>query len=392
MLNFNFYSPTEFEFGKDTQFEVGRLLKKHGATKVLVHYGGGSIKRSGLYDEVIKVLNDENIYYVELGGVVPNPRDTLVYKGIKLVRKEQVDFILAIGGGSVIDSAKAIAMGALYEGDFWNLYDGTKATKALPVGVILTIPAAGSEASNSTVITKVDKGLKRGTNSDLVRPKFAIINPELHYTIPKYHTFAGIVDMMSHIFERYLTNTKNVELTDLMCEAVLVAIINSARVILKEPNNYEARANIAWASTIAHNGILGVGRQGDWACHRMEHELSALYDVSHGAGLAVVFPNYMRYTLDHDVDRYYRLAVNVFGITKGSDKKEIAKKGIDKLTKFYQEIGMPTTFNEIGASEKDIPILLKQLKTNVGSSFGSFVKLTMEDAKNIYKMCLLTHI
>lgn len=388
MLNFTFYSPTEFVFGKDTQHEVGQLLHKHGASKVLLHYGGGSIKRSGLYDQVIKSLEQANIPFVELGGVVPNPRSGLVYKGIELVKKEKIDFILAVGGGSVIDSAKAIAMGALYDGDFWDLYDGTKPLKALPVGVILTIPAAGSEASNSTVITKEELGLKRGTNSDLVRPKFAIMNPELHYTIPSYHTFAGVVDMMSHIFERYLTNTKDVLLTDLMCEAVLVAIINSARAILKNPNDYEARANIAWAATVAHNGLLGVGREGDWASHRMEHELSALYDVSHGAGLAVIFPNYMKYTLDHDVNRYYRLAVNVFNIKPNTDKRMVGLLGIEALINFYKEINMPTTFNDIGAKEEDIPVLLKNLEINFGSIFGNFVKLTMKDAENIYKMCL----
>ncbi|MGI6787068.1 MAG: iron-containing alcohol dehydrogenase [Acholeplasmataceae bacterium] len=389
MINFQFYSPTEIVFGKDTELEVAKLLKKHGATKVLVHYGGGSIKKSGLYDRVINKLNEAKIPFLESGGVVPNPRSGLVYKGIELVKKEKIDFILAVGGGSVIDSAKAIAMGALYDDDFWNLYDGVKPTKALSVGVILTIPASGSEASNSTVITNEKLGLKRGTNSDLVRPKFSIINPELTYTLPKYHAFAGVVDMMSHIFERYLTNTKNVELTDLMQEAVLISIIKSARKMLEDPFDYIARANICWAGTIAHNGVLGVGRVGDWASHALEHELSALYDVSHGAGLAVVFPNYMLYTLDHDVNRYYRLAVNVFGIEPSeTEKREVAIKGIRRLQQFYQEIGMPLTFQELGAKAEDIPRLVKQLEINKGLTFGNFVKLTMEDAAKIYQMCI----
>lgn len=389
MINFNFYSPTEFVFGKDTELKIAKLLTKHGANRVLIHYGGGSIKKSGLYDRVITVLNDHDIKYFELGGVVPNPRSKLVYEGINLVRKEKIDFILAIGGGSAIDSAKAIALGTYYEGDFWDLYDGFTPTKAVPVGVILTLPASGSEASNSTVITNEKLGLKRGTNSDLIRPVFAIINPELTYTLPSYHAFAGVVDMMSHIFERYLTNTKDVFLTDLMSEAVLVAIIDAAGKMLVDPYDYEARATISWAGTIAHNGLLGVGRIGDWVSHRLEHELSALYDVSHGAGLAVVFPNYMLYTLDHDIDRYYQLAVNVFKVEPNEqNKRQIATEGIIRLKEFYKKIGMPLTFKEIGAKEEDIPVLLEKLEVNMGPVFGNFVKLTIEDARKIYLMCV----
>ena len=389
MINFQFYSPTEFVFGKDSELRVAHLLKKHSATKVLFHYGGGSIKRSGLYDRVVNTLKENNIPYVELGGVVPNPRLSLVNEGIKIVKENHIDFILAVGGGSVMDSAKAIAIGTKYDGDLWDLYTGTKIKEALPVGVIVTIPASGSEASNSSVITNDKLGLKKGTNSDLIRPKFAIMNPELTYTIPNYHAFAGVVDMMSHIFERYLTNTPDVDLTDLMQEAVLISIMDNAKRLLKDPRDYNARAHIMWAGTIAHNGILGVGRTTDWASHGLEHELSALYDVSHGAGLAVIFPHYMLYTLDHDVDRYYRLAVNVMKVKPDvNDKRNVAIKGIRKLQAFYKSLGMPLTFDDIGAKKEDIPQLVKQLEINRGSIFGGFVDLTMDDARKIYESCL----
>ncbi|XFA98294.1 iron-containing alcohol dehydrogenase [Candidatus Izemoplasma sp. B36] len=388
MLNFNFYSPTNFVFGKDTESQVGELVKKEKAKKVLIHYGSGSIKRSGLFDRVIKSLEEVNIEYVELGGVVPNPRDTLVYEGIELCREEKVDFILAVGGGSTIDSAKAIAAGVKYKGDFWDFYEKTATiTKAVKIGVILTIPAAGSEGSNATVITKTDGMLKRVTYGDSIRPVFSIINPELTYTLPSYQTAAGIVDMMAHIFERYLTKTNDVLLTDRLCEATLVSIIEAAKVVMEEPTNYEARATICWAGTIAHNGSLGVGRQEDWASHRLEHELSALYDVTHGAGLAVIFPSYMRYTVNVDVQRYRRLAVKVFGI-KDKPKKplKVALAGIQALENFFKSINMPTSFEDIGAKKEDIDMLVKKLRINCGDVVGFFKGITMEDAKNIYEL------
>ncbi|MBN2540575.1 MAG: iron-containing alcohol dehydrogenase [Bacilli bacterium] len=388
MLNFSFYSPTEFVFGKDTELQVGTLLKYYKAKKVLIHYGSGSIKRSGLFDRVVQTLEEEKIEFVELGGVVPNPRDTLVYEGIELCKAEGVDFILAVGGGSAIDSAKAIALGVKYKGDFWDFYDNKAVPKtALNLGVVLTIPAAGSEGSGSTVITKTDGMLKRGLFTRHVRPVFAIVNPELTYTLPRYQTAAGVVDMMSHIFERYLTRTQDVILTDRLAEAALVSIIEAAKVVMKEPTNYEARATICWAGTIAHNGSLGVGRQDDWSTHGLEHELSALYDVTHGAGLAVMFPAFMRYTVDVDVQRYRRLAVKVFGI-KDKPKKpmKVALAGIDALEAFFKEIGMPTSFEEVGAKKEDIDILLKKLEINRGSTFGAFKELTLEDARKIYEL------
>ena len=388
MLNFNYYSPTEFLFGKDTENNVGTLLKKYKAKKVLIHYGSGSIKRSGLFDRVIKSIENEKIDYVELGGVVPNPRDTIVYEGIELCKNEKVDFILAVGGGSAIDSAKAIAAGAKYNGDFWDFFDHKAVVKnALKIGVILTIPAAGSEGSSATVITKTEGMLKRGAGSSFFRPSFAIINPELTYTLPSYQTAAGVVDMICHVFERYFTKTKDVILTDRLAEATIISIIEAMRVILEEPTNYEARATICWAGTIAHNGSLGVGRQEDWATHELEHELSALYDATHGAGLAVMFPAFMRYTVNEDVQRYRRLAVRVFGI-KDKPKKplKVALAGIDALEAFFKEIGMPTSFKELGAKEEDIDKLMEKLHINQGDKFGHFKELTMEDSRKIYEL------
>ncbi|QWB99888.1 iron-containing alcohol dehydrogenase [Mycoplasmatota bacterium] len=388
MNNFIFHSPTKFVFGKDTEKEVGQLLKSYKAKKVLIHYGTGSIKRSGLFDRVVDSIEEANIEYVELGGVVPNPRDTLVYEGIDLCKKENVDFVLAVGGGSAIDSAKAIAAGAKYDGDFWDFYDHKAEMKdALKIGVILTIPAAGSEGSASAVITKTDGMLKRGFYSQFYRPQFSIINPELTYTLPTYQTSAGIVDMMGHIFERYLTKSDNTLFVDRLAEGTLVSIIEAGKKLMEEPTNYDARSVICWAGTIAHNGFFGVGRVEDWASHRLEHELSALYDVTHGAGLAVMYPAYMKYTIDEDIERYKRFAIKVFGVQEeGKSDKDIALEGIEKLEEFYKEIAMPTRFEGIHAKKEDINKLVEKLKENVGKTFGHFKELTMEDAKKIYEL------
>lgn len=388
MENFTFHSPTEFVFGKDMEQETGKLLERSGARKVLLHYGGGSIKKTGLFDRVTESMKQRGVDFVELGGAKPNPVDSLVYRGIELCRKERCDFVLAVGGGSAIDSAKAIAAGVKYDGDFWDFFDKKASIRdALPVGVVLTIPAAGSEGSVATVITREDQGLKRGTGSDLLRPRFAVINPELTYTLPAWQTAAGVVDMMSHILERYISGTKNVILTDRLCEATLISIMEAARRVTQESENYEARATICWAGTIAHNGILGVGRQEEWTTHALEHELSALYDMTHGAGLAVLFPAYMEYTLEEDVERYYRLATQVFGVAPNHyDRKAVALEGIRRLREFFREIGMPITLKEAGARKEDIPKLLSTLEKNQGAEFGSFMKLNLEDARRIYEM------
>ena len=290
MKNFSFYAPTYFAFGKDTENEAGAYVKRFGGTKVLVHYGGGSVIRSGLLYRVTTSLENEGIPYVLLGGVLPNPRSGLVYEGIKLCREEGVDFVLAVGGGSAIDSAKAIAAGAVYEGDFWDYYTGKRIEKALPMGTILTISAAGSEGSPDSVITNENGMFKRGASGDAIRPKFSILNPALTQTLPAYQTAAGITDIMAHLLERYFTNTKDVEVTDRVIEGLLMTMIHEAPKVIANPDDYEARANIMWAGMMAHNDCCGVGRDQDWASHNIEHELSALYDCAHGAGLAAVFP------------------------------------------------------------------------------------------------------
>ncbi len=296
MQNFNFHSPTEFVFGRGRENEVGQYVKKYGGSRVLIHYGGGSAVKSGLLDRVRKSLADEGLYCVELGGVKPNPRDTLIYEGIELCRKEQIDFILSVGGGSCIDSSKGIALGVPYEGDFWDHYTrkayvGT----ALPIGTVLTIAAAGSEGSGASVVTQEATKLKRDVGSDLLRPRFSVLNPELTCTLPAFQTACGAADIMAHVFERYFTNTSEVEITDRLCEAILLTMVKETPRVIANPGNYEARANIMWAGTVAHNDIVGVGRGQDWNSHGIEHELSGMYDVAHGAGLAVIMPSWMEY-------------------------------------------------------------------------------------------------
>lgn len=389
MNNFTFYSPTYFVFGKNTENEAGHYVKRFGGTRVLIHYGGGSVVRSGLLDRVKASLTKENIYYVELGGVQPNPRSGLVYQGIDLARKECVDFILAVGGGSAIDSAKAIAAGVKYEGDFWDFYQGKPVTEALKVGTVLTIAAAGSEGSGDTVITKEEGMLKRGAGGEALRPAFSILNPELTQTLPAYQTACGAADIMAHVFERYFTNTKEVEITDRLCEAVLLTMIKEVPRVIEDPNNYEARANIMWSGMVAHNNLVGVGREQDWASHGIEHELSALYDVAHGAGLAVIFPAWMTYVMHHDVNRFAQLAVRVFGCQMNyADPIETAKEGIARLKQFFTSIGMPTSFKELGAKEEDIPVMVEKMGLGEGGTRGNFVKLKSSDVAAIYRLAL----
>ena len=388
MDNFNFYSPTEFIFGKDRETECGKYVKKYCKGKVLVHYGGGSVVKSGLLDRVKQSLTDSGINFIELGGVQPNPRDTLVYKGIELCRSENVDFILAVGGGSVIDSAKSIAAGVLYDGDFWDFYSGKKIEEALPVGVVLTIAAAGSEGSDSAVITKEDGWLKRGTGSDAIRPKFSILNPALTQTLSAYQTACGATDIMAHVFERYFTNTKEVEITDRLCEAVLITMIKETPRVIADPNNYEARANIMWAGMVAHNDIVGVGRSQDWNSHGLEHQLSALYDCAHGAGLAVMMPAWMEFVHNHDVMRFCQMATRVFGCQMNFENPEVtALEGIHRFREFLHSIGMPINFAELDAKEEDIPALVEKLGIGEGRT-GGFVKLSSQDAADIYKIAV----
>ncbi|MCR4932937.1 MAG: iron-containing alcohol dehydrogenase [Lachnospiraceae bacterium] len=391
MENFTFYAPTYFAFGKDTESQAGKLVKRFLGTKVLIHYGGGSVVKSGLLDRVKKSLEQENIPYFELGGVKPNPRSGLVYEGIKLCKKEGIDFVLAVGGGSVIDSSKAIAAGTVYDGDFWDFYMGKPIEKALPVGTILTIAAAGSEGSGDSVITKEEGMFKRGASGEAIRPKFSILNPALTQTLPPYQTAAGITDIMAHLHERYLTNSKDVEVTDRLIEGLLLTMIHEGPRVIADPNNYEARANIMWAGMVAHNNIVGVGRSQDWNSHNIEHELSALYDCAHGAGLAVTMPAVFKYVYKHDVMRFAKLATRVWGIQMDFDNPEAtALQGITALENFLKSIGMPIRFNELGAKEEDIPTLVKMLCYGDGrtGSISGFVKLNEEDCTNIYKMML----
>jgi len=387
MDNFRFISPTEFIFGKNTVEKTGYFIKQYGGTNVLLHYGEQSAIKSGLLAEVENSLKNEFVGYVKLGGVQPNPVDTMIYRGIDLCRKEQVNFILAVGGGSVIDSAKAIAAGVPYVGDFWNFFEKTVTiNKALPVATVLTIPAAGSEGSEVSVITKKKEGLKRGAKSPLLRPVFSIMDPTLTFTLPANQTAYGIADMMAHVMERYFTQTRDVDLTDRMCEAILLSIIKEAPVAMREPQNYEARANLMWAGTMAHNGICGVGREEDWASHGLEHELSALYGVAHGAGLAVMFPAWMKYVYTSGIDRFVQFAVRIWGIEFTGDKKETALKGINALKDFFSSLGLPVSFSRLGAKASDIDRLIDTLKINSGGRLGAFRRLDMTDARAIYEI------
>lgn len=391
MDNFVFYSPTYFVFGKDEETNTGTYVKRFGGSKVLIHYGGGSVVRSGLLDRVKQSLQKEGIGFVELGGVKPNPRSGLVYEGIGLCRREKVDFVLAVGGGSAIDSAKAIAAGAVYEGDFWEFYQDKPVTKALPIGTILTISAAGSEGSPDSVITHEDGMYKRGASGEAFRPAFSILNPALTQTLPPYQIACGVTDIMAHLFERYFTTTREVEVTDRMIEGLLLSVIREAPLAVRDPGNYEAQANLMWAGMMAHNNSCGVGRTQDWASHDIEHELSALYDCAHGAGLAVVFPAWMTYNMKQDIPRFAQLAVRVWGCQMDfAHPERTAEAGIAALKQFWTSIGMPSTFAELGAKEEDIE-KMAHLACHGDvrqGTLGSFVQLNAEDVANIYRLML----
>lgn len=352
MLNFDLYTPARILFGKGEEKRIGELLKPH-ASKVLLHYGSGSIKKSGLYDTVTASLKESGISFAELGGVKPNPRLSLVHEGIALCKKENVDLILAVGGGSTIDSAKAIAMGVYYDGDIWEVYEqGKPVEKALPVATVLTIPAAGSESSGDSVITNEEKQLKFGYGSPLIRPLLSVMDPELFFTLPKNQLANGVADMMSHVFERYFTNTTHTDLTDGLCEVTLKTLMKNAPIALDDPQNYDAWAELGFSGTVAHNGLVGMGREQDWACHGMEHELSAIYDVAHGAGLAVLTPGWMQYVYKDNINMFVQFAVNVMGV-EGSyrDPDAIVQEGIARLRTFFKRMGCPAHSQSL-ASER----------------------------------------
>lgn len=391
MENFAYYTPTKVVFGKDEEKNVGKLAKEFGAKKVLIHYGGGSAVRSGLIDKIKTSLTEENISFVELGGVKPNPRLSLIYEGIKLSKENSVDFILAVGGGSVIDSAKGIGYGIANPDieDVWDLYIGKKKTqKCAPIGVVLTIAAAGSEMSGGSVVTKEDEQLKRSYGCDNARPKFAVMNPELTYTLPKYQIACGVVDIMMHTMERYFSPVGNLELTDKIAEGLLRTMIKYGKLSLENPHNYEARAEIMWASSLAHNGLTGCGGIGDWSTHQLEHDLGGVYDIAHGAGLSAVWGSWARYVYKENPKRFVQFAENVFGIEKIGTDEEVAIKGIEAMENFYKEIEMPISISETGItlSNEDVEMLAEKCSNNGTRYIGSFKKLFKEDMAKIYSM------
>lgn len=394
MNNFTFYSPTYFAFGKGAENETGKYVKQYGGHKVLIHYGGGSVVRSGLLDRVKKSLEAEGISYVELGGVKASPLSDLVYEGIELARKEAVDFILPVGGGSVMDSAKAIALGVPYDGDFWDYFCGKAGpvVEALPVGCIVTIAASGSEGSTDSVVTLVTEDgnqYKRCADGDILRPLFAIMNPELMMTLPPYQTASGIADIMAHCMERYFSHTKDCELTDRLLEAVMLTMIKEGRRVMKNPLDYEARANIMWAAMIAQNNITGVGRAQDWGTHHMDNELGIKYGCSHGAGLALLFPYWMEYAMKaNGPEQFVKYATRIWGCQNNFEQPEVtAREGIKAFQDFMKEIDMPTTISELGGKPEDIPSMVENMFFEA-PNHGNFVKLTPEIAAEIYSMAM----
>ena len=388
MNDFTFHAPTKVVFGKGVENQVGQLCKEQGATKVLVHFGGQSAKKSGLLDRVCASLDAVGIPFVTLGGVKPNPRLSLVYEGIELCRKENVDFLLPVGGGSVIDSAKAIGYGLANDFDVWDLYDRKNTAKACaPIGAVLTIAAAGSEMSDSSVITKEEGGIKRGYNSDLCRCRFAVMNPELTYTLPAYQTACGAADIMMHVMERYFVQDDTLELTDVMAEALIRTVMHNAPLALKDPENYKARAEIMWASSLAHNNLMACGGpRGDWACHQLEHELGGMFDVAHGAGLVAVWGSWARYVYKDKPERFAQFAQNIFGIAAGA-AEETAVKGIEAMEDFYRSIGMPVSIHELGYDLTDEQIATLAEKCCFGGrTIGLFKILRQEDIREIYRM------
>lgn len=390
MNDFLFYSPTEFHFGRGAENAAGECCRALGARRAVICYGGGSAVRSGVLGRVEASLREAGVDYREMGGIKPNPTDDRVYEGIKLARSFGADLMLAVGGGSVIDTAKAIAGGVPYDGDFWDFWEGKAVMqRALNVGVVLTIPAAGSEASGNSVITRRD-GLKKISlkTPKVLRPKFALMNPELTFTLPAYQTAAGATDMIAHILERYFNNAPATLVTDALSEALIREIVDVTPRVLDAPDNYDLRACLMWSGTLAHNGICGTGVTEDWTSHFLEHEISAVYGVTHGAGLAVVSPAYQTFMATHHPARIARLAHNVWGVTPTGDDKADALSGIERMKAFLRRIGMPVTFAGLGIEHPDIPLLTRSLHAHKGNPVGNFFPLTPEDTTQIYTLML----
>ena len=391
MKDFNFYAPTRVVFGREAEEKLPQLIQQYGGGKVLVHFGGGSARKSGLLDKVEKMLTEAGISFVELGGVVPNPLLSKVKEGIALCQKEQVDFILAVGGGSVIDSAKAIGYGVGYSGDVWDFWDGKAVPQScLPIGVMLTIPAAGSEMSSSCVITNDEGMLKRGVNSDLCRCKFAIMNPERTYTLPPYQTAAGATDIMMHTMERYFSKYEDALLTDAIAEALLRTVMEATPEVLKNPEDYRHRAAIMWASSLSHNDLTECGTEKDFACHKLEHELSGLFGVTHGAGLAAIWGSWARYVMDKHLNRFAKFAVNVMGVTNDfTDAKATALKGVEAIERFFHAIGMPTSIPELigrQATNEEIKTLVEKCSRGGKMNIGAMEVLTPKDMTAVYRL------
>ena len=391
MRDFVYHAPTEVVFGKQSEEKVASLVKKYGGHKVLVHYGGKSAKKSGLLDKVCGLLRDGGVDFVCLGGVVPNPRLSLVHKGIDLCRKEGVDFILAVGGGSVIDSAKAIACGVPFDGEVWDFYIGKASPSCyLPVACVLTIPAAGSEMSDSSVITNEDGDVKLGYSNQMSRPKFAIMNPVRTFTLPPYQTAAGVTDMMMHTMERYFSPEDDMDLTDAVAEAILRSMMENVFKVLADPEDYRARAQIMWGGSLAHNDLTGCGMSGDWATHELEHELSGMFDATHGAGLAAIWPSWARYVYKENVSRFVRFAVNVMGVPQDfTDPEGTALKGIEAMERFYHAIGMPVNIHELIGKEitdGEIREMVRKCSRDGRITQGGFKVLEPKDMEAIYQM------
>lgn len=388
MNNFTYYSPTRIIFGKDTEMNVGNLIKEYGYSNILLHYGGGTIKKTGLYARIVTALNNAEITFTELSGVEPNPKVGLVREGIQICREKSIDFILAVGGGSVIDSAKAIAVGAKTEHDIWDFYKRERpVTAALPVGCILTIAAAGSEMSTSSVVTNTEGNFKRSIGSELIIPVFSVLNPEITFTVSKFQTGCGIVDIMMHTFERYFTNTRNVSLTDNIAEGLIKAVIDAGRIAINNPTDYEARATLMWAGSLSHNNLTGTGRESDWATHDLEHEISGIYDfVAHGAGLSVLFPAWCKYVYKHDLHRFKRYAVEIWDVDPALEESEAAILGIEKTKEYFKEIGMPISFKDLGIGSENIEVMADKATAGDTERVGGFVPLNKKAAKAIYEL------
>jgi alcohol dehydrogenase YqhD (iron-dependent ADH family) len=389
MISYFYHTPTKIVFGKDAEMKVGELTKDLGYKKVLVHYGGGSAKRSGLIGRVEDSLKKVEISYVELGGVVPNPRLSLVYEGIELVRREHVDLILAVGGGSVIDSAKAIGSGVACGGDVWDFYTAKRVPDAcVPIATVLTIAATGSEMSSASVITNTDGDLKRAVYNEASRPVFAAMNPEITMTLPDYHTASGCVDILMHTMERYFNNSDNMEITDGISEALMRTVIKNALILVNEPKNYKARAEVMWAGSLSHNGLTGCGTDGgDWATHKLEHELGGLYDVAHGAGLSAIWGSWARYVCNNRLDRFVKFTTEVMGVSIKRTIEETVEAGIKAAEDLFTSLHMPVSMKELGVDPTDEQIeeMAKKCFSGVGGKLGVVKRLEVEDIIAIYK-------